>query len=555
LILSFDYLVDICRRRYFITAYQHKVTTKPMRSFIILFFLTALSANINAQKNTASRGRHIIGRMVSTENTIESPVLYAKNEITEAHVVPEKSVLVLSRMLPQTKYLSIAVHELEKDSLIWEDDILSWYGLGHEVTPNHIICNTETRSVMVKLRSGDRHIKPKYNFNHFPKNGRIGLSFPRNRANPMVFGVDIVTGKKVWQRKIIRDYDWSILEYQDSLTMIGLGGGLTQIDLRTGKGWNYFATTGDRGFAKKFEKKKPNSNVELAIVLSMVGIAAAAVLGVGFIVIPTTIDAPHDVKDIAHVHSNLAKTETHYFFASKERLAKIKQSTGEMDWFMSFPEKTASHSQLKLNEKQVWMTNFGSVLVDGQWHDYGKPFVAAYHTETGDLIFWDSTLHKTPIKDSKLFGSDLSVVTDTHLIKYNPAGKILLHTPLDTSNLQNPVPIGEKIAYTVNQDVAVTQLPDSLLHILTSSQKVASFDSEHKIVDSYHTDELAWKWLSYRDYQILYRTTSPCLLVDQFGAVISTLSLDPSATIQGDYLVNIKDGTEVSWLNLAELVK
>lgn len=154
--------------------------------------------------------------------------------------------------------------------------------------------NPETGAVLWKSKSSIHGIYPYFNMLLGYNYGSTGFQ--------TLHGLDINTGKSMWNRNVSSEYGWERVEILDDSTRMIIGAGLHTINLVNGKGWDMPRET----YAKKTDIKK--------VGLAVLGGAAAVAFG-GMMI-------PGDLTDMyLNISSNVLFDEDNLYYAAKNKIS------------------------------------------------------------------------------------------------------------------------------------------------------------------------------------------------------------------------------------------
>src|SRR5690606_1196566 len=64
----------------------------------------------------------------------------------------------------------------------------------------------------------------------------------------MLEGIDLITGKPIWQREISREYSWNDVFYLNDSILLIAAAGLHTLNIFDGTGWDYNTITGKKDY-------------------------------------------------------------------------------------------------------------------------------------------------------------------------------------------------------------------------------------------------------------------------------------------------------------------
>ena len=177
--------------------------------------------------------------------------------------------------------------------------------------------------------------------------------------------INLDNGKILWERKLENKFGWEKVFYESDSTLYIHGAGLQKLDVFTGKGWDYNEQTGKETYITNL----------YVFFNSYVGSARPYL-------------KPPNVQSVIHnVNSNLVEDSLNFYMATKNALSCINKSSGDIVWTKAIPPDVGSESLLLKKDSILYLLNFGNANVFSIRVHFGKPFLAAYNMESGNLIY------------------------------------------------------------------------------------------------------------------------------------------------------------------------
>lgn len=328
-------------------------------------------------------------------------------------------------------------------------------------------------------------------------------------------GIDLTKGTVIWQRNFINDYGInSYIPKNDSLLLIK-GGGLHQFNLADGKGWDYDAITGKKDYQELVAK-------------NVLGVTLAVVTGVGF-----TANAPTMVSDI---ESNLLADKEFYYLASKNQLSKINQHNGTIVWSQALPEEETSKSVLFLKDSMVYIINKGYAYWGSKQIDFGIPYIAAFHQDTGKKEY----LYMMDKAQSRIY--DYQLKNDSILFMYPDC--LSWHSLKDGAELlSKKIALEKDVSFSFNVgEYAFTQQQQKAFNLnaqnknyyyfKTNNDKIVTFN-EH--FDQVNQNDLANFYrldLKYKSHRFLTKEDET-ILMDENNNIVAQFNFGNRFWIKG----------------------
>lgn len=176
--------------------------------------------------------------------------------------------------------------------------------------------------------------------------------------------VDLNKGTTRWSKTVNKDFGWNGVFVKNDSTIIIKSSGLKELNILDGTGWNYVTQTGIKNYSHKLQQNL--NSLQMGILNG-------------------TFDISKGNNLLSELTSDLLVTNDAYYFASKEKIAKLT-FTGTVIWETKLSSET-SHSQIFIYNNNLYLLNEGRAKFEGKEIDYGKPYMSAYQLNTGKEIF------------------------------------------------------------------------------------------------------------------------------------------------------------------------
>lgn len=213
-------------------------------------------------------------------------------------------------------------------------------------------------------------------------------------------GLDLKTGKVLWQRNVPGYYGWENLDMLDAETALIKSSGIHSVKVTDGTGWDVDRTS----HSEKVDMKQ----VGMAVLL---GVATGVASGGAYYSMPNG----SFTNLFLEISSNLLYDNNTVFFAAKNKISSYTL-TGERLWTTELNEKQTSKSHLFRDGDVVYMINTGHAIKFGARAPFGTPFVAAFDAGTGKQLFmkmWDE--RKNFFADYLIQGRDIYLLSRNKL--------------------------------------------------------------------------------------------------------------------------------------------
>ena len=507
---------------------------------LLLAAITAFAQQLEILVYTNQRS---IGRIIETQEEIIAKQYMFPEKIYHSYVdTIAKTITVQLRgmrnngtWVPRGQLL---YYDLTTGRVRWSKNIAYPYNLqqfGSVILEGRIRLNIENGRNLWRAESGSiRFVDPVANVG-------VGYSmdYDGTPINPLK-GIDLETGKTIWQREISWEYNWnSVFKINDSEWIIAAAG-LHAINIHNGAGWSYHAVTGERRL-----RALPPARVT--------GVFSNLFAGTFMIRTSPNPTSPTLTWNIA---SNVYSDSTSYYFASKEKIARINRDNGEVIWVNQFPDGVPSKSFLFANNSRVFMLNYGYASMDFRPINYGTPFFAAYDKENGEQIFF-STINVTrnPILDFKVIENELLLLLfKDRIIKYS--GAQIVEKTIDNNELGELIGFINSRVYIDAENSYLANLPLFDIYksfILTNKGKVLIVDEELDIVGEINTDQFYLANRRIGDYLFVTKDNKTFIL-DADNKKVAEIDMELNPALIGDKLYGIGENyfNEIDVANLIE---
>ena len=502
-----------------------------------------------------------IGRIMTTQEEIKTKeYIFPERKIRSYIDTTLKTITIQLRGVSDNgKFMlnrgNIIYYDLSGQKVKWTKKI-TYTTSNLQQFGSAIIFTTEGANFRLNNENGKNLWKAKNDIYFVDPVADIGvgysLKYTRGYGNALE-GIDLKTGKTIWQRELNREYGWnSAFRINDSEWMI-VAAGLHTINNNDGTGWSYHAATG-------------GINYTLASVL---------LTGTGPTIVHRGGIRNHDsnaysddnigtymfvtkhnlVWDIA---SNVYSDSTGYYFASKEIIARINKNNGEIVWINQFPNDLASKSSVFVKDDQVFMINYGYAFRRINPISYGTPFFAAFDKETGKQIFL-STINttKNPILDFIIEDDILLLVFKDRIMKYS--GGQILEKPINEKEFGELISFVGNRAYIDGENSSITSLIHTDIsknYIITNTNKILIVDDNLNIIGDGDVSQLYVAHLRIGNYVFVTKDNQTFIL-DSNDNKVAEIDIALKPILIGNKIYSVQENSffEIDADNLIERLK
>lgn len=360
------------------------------------------------------------------------------------------------------------------NTIIWNKDI-NYQNANIQQLSKIIIQTQANKTQFLNIYSGNPTYDLKNQLYFVDPTLNIGVGYKSSSANNLsntLEGIDLSDGKIMWHRDINRDYGWNDYFYIDDTTVIIMSAGLHSLNIKTGEGWDYDAVTGHKDYSGTVAK-------------NVAGVALGVLTGVGMYA------TGH--KLTYSMASNALTDNNYIYFASKEEIAKIGKTTGEILWKSKF-ESFAGESIIFMDSCNIYMINKGLARENSQQIPYKKPFYAAFNKQTGQKVYQVVFDEKdSPILGIKLSNDYAYLLFKNSILKYNiTTGKseIKQISAQQYGDLSFYVGNHVFIKYGEDSIKSIVATDTSKIFVFTKNGIALSIDENLNICDTISNDKL-----------------------------------------------------------------
>lgn len=334
--------------------------------------------------------------------------------------------------------------------------------------------------------------------------------------------IDLKRGNKVWFRDINREYGWNdLIRLNDSVILL-VAAGLHTISLKGGGGWDYDAVTGSRDYTS-------------TVVANTAGIIVGLLTGMY-----TTYNGYDVVTDVA---SNVWMEDSGFYFASKEKIARLDQE-GVTRWFCELPRKKTSKSEVFTTDSLVYLVNYGYAFLNNRKVYFGKPFIAGFDKESGSQVFL-TEIGETDqqIADFILGSDEIILLFKNRIAKYSMInGQLISQKSITTETT------GELISFTSEQYYgevdsnyqSFESLEPDKLHLVTGKNKLLTMNDDFEIIGITEPENFLTLYSSSDELKLLVKDNET-IVINAENKKIANLQSSSNAVSVGNKLYDIQN--------------
>lgn len=460
-----------------------------------------------------------IGKIYATEKVIEGQKIDFPQVIREVGVDYETQWLFLKLQKFNKWGGTLAVYQPFEKQMKWEysinahlDQVLPY--------PPYIFCSGTKDTKCYDWHTGEVRWAQKGSVAGVHNSVVVLTKSSISSSLHKVCGVDIQTGKILWERKFNMLTGINLYGINDTTVILQVNG-LHAMHIRTGKGWDYKAMTG---------------GVDLETETPLFRHALLAESGVGLALGDN--DAGSFIRNLS---SGILVDSSDLYWAGRNVIVRLKKD-GKVVWEKPLPQDNVSRSAILLKDGIIYMFNYGIAEKGGSFTQIGKPFVAAYRKEDGEQLFCNIAFdERENMKDFCLLDTSVCVVYTDRIIKYTFRKGIVEEKVYRQDS-------GEKFEFFVERGI-YRKGADSLLYdwiaadttqkvVYTNRSRFLVLDRDLNLKSMEEQEEMYTEYLHWKNYRFLYRQGS-MYIMDENHKLVAELNVSADSFIVENRLYDV----------------
>jgi len=525
-----------------------------MKKFLLTIILTFAGWTGFAQSDT---------NIISGERSIGKNSLTQKDIVAREFVFPERIYDTYIDTLHHCVTVQLRGMETDKKKRSWfhnsgtvmlydfSNNRIKWskpinYVTGDISQYDNVIVQTDgEKSYCLNYETGNDLWEVKNAISYVEPDLHVGIGYKKTGAfrdtpSNTLEGIDLTTGSVLWKRELNREYGWNGIFHSTDSTLIIVAAGLHEVNINTGKGWDYTTVTGDEDYTASAAG-------------AAVGTVAGVALGVltGMFVIPIGYGSDL-VRDVA---SNVWADSLNFYFASRERLACLGHD-GEVKWMNFLPNDMTSKSYIFIKDGVLYMINRGFAYMGARKLGYGTPFIAKFNRKTGERFY----LSKVGERKEQMNGFDIEEDTLFVLFKdriskyslYN--GSLIAEQTFDVKTYGGLNGfVGSQVYIKTDSAYQNMLLSDTTrCYVTTGNGKILTLDDKLNVVGQTDFDQLYIHYLNYHGYRFIAKDDRT-IVIDENGREVTNMNISRKTDIIGSKLYNIQEKSIVE-VDLADVL-
>jgi len=353
-------------------------------------------------------------REIKLENTFSPTIILKGTEFRFDYDVKWKQIDPVHQQLliftqkagenPQKKPGTLSLCDLGNTKILWT--VLAFAEKG-EFTSDRVIISGYNKIFGLDRNTGEVVWERDGDYYNLDASNNVALT-------GLITGFDVRFGQDLWSRPINNTWGWTEDTMLDSTLIVAVDG-LHTFDLKTGGGWDINMSTGKKDYAKAIA-----TNVAL-------GCLSGCLMGLT----GTYVSTPPAKADVYKgLSSNLCIVENEIYYSAMEYFVCVDIHSGKELWRTTLPEQ-GGKTILCEEDSNILMVGEGYCMkycyknnrYIGEYHKYGKPFVAKFDRLTGQEEFFTLIDSQTPVKDLKISSDGYFIISEKALFYFDKDGR------------------------------------------------------------------------------------------------------------------------------------
>lgn len=370
----------------------------------------------------------------------------------------------------------------------------------------------------------------------------LGYSSP---TSDKLRAVNLKFGNELWINKLPHLYGWNeVLDTEQNKRLI-VADDLHKLDFMTGELLTY--------------PGKPGAHDNKAALLQGLAMVAGAALGavatngMFYGVVPVANNT------ITGLTSNILPQDSLYYWADRQQISCMDTALNAV-WKKEFPDVKASHSMLFMQDGKLFMLNYGYGLRNGMSRrKYGRPFIACYHPQTGEELFFNRlSVKKDMIEDAMQTDEALYMLFDDGMAYQELTDSVVNIVPWDIQQHGKLQGILSGTLYTANDDKSAFQplLPDNGHCLVYNEQGIIyEVDKELNICNTYKKEHIYVPSIHLKDY-LCIGNGRDYWFIHEIGMPVAHLETDfKKGQVIGNKLLLLTDRNQFLFIDLDEAIE
>lgn len=485
-----------------------------MKNFLFVCFLLVICGTAGAQNVQVTKGV-FVGKNYSNSLSITADVYTFDNEKPFLRVDSANNYfyVLTNKMMRNRRYLTdrgfIYMFDLESGNGLWHRKTnLRWEQVSD--CPEGLLISSIYETSFLDPATGEEVWTKKFIARRTCSEKGLMLAYvnsDRKKVRNMLKGVDLATGELLWETYLKYRPHWDEMIFLNDTTLLIASEGLNTVNINDGTGW-------------KYEAKTYTKNYKRAIATTALGIATAAFFGVGVVDTRPT--------ETTGLRSNILIKDSVIYTAGHEKISGI-DLRGRVLWETGLPGD-GSRSYLRLRNDSLLMLNLGFGHRNGKKSDVGRPFVACFNKDNGNMVFhYPLAKEGFPVRDLITAYDGIYLMVDDGICHLKPDHSGYSFKAWD-------VEVHDKLSGFIQYALVYDPTSHSFREIDSSKEgsrvvydeKRALFETNgnFEIIRALDPSEVYTTYGNWGEYKLISNPGSPLCLFDGEGKMVAVIDLD-----------------------------
>lgn len=520
--------------------YSENEQKKSMKKIYATGILFIISLTVFSQiKPDSLSNEIIIGRNFKTNSYIKAKEYVFGGNIDSWHIDDSTKILIMQLRdkvnnnddpKDTGKLFSF---DLQSNRVIWQKGI-NYRNSTVDQYDNVLVKTIDNQSSCLNNETGESLWKSKNTLYYVNPDLKIGIGYKQNNTNSLE-GIDMVTGKSIWKRKISRDFGLNDISQLNDSVIIVIAKGIHLVNLKNGTGWDYYSKTGKKDYT---------------------GVVASNVVSLGLSMLLGTDQEVYTGHDLfTDMVSNVLVDSTSIYMADKSSIVRLDLFGFEI-WKKKLPAGLAGKSTIFMNDSSLCMINYGYAYLNGELVNYGKPFIAAFNKNTGSQLY----LQTVGYKKERLNGCNVQqdtvfLLSKNHIFKYSLKSGSELWEQNYKTDLQGELTqfAGTDMYIEADSTYINLYLSDKTkMYVYTNKNNLMILNNDLLPEKTISLNDLFYCYLETNGYRFLENGTTT-VVIDKKGQEIAELNISSNVLLRGQRLFEVEANSLVE-LNIDQLI-
>lgn len=516
-----------------------------MKKFVFFFVMLLTAFFSFAQSVQVTKSQKSVGDNLKANNELIADVFIFPERIENFTIdsANNKVTLSLRNLSKNGKYLQnkgqIVLYDLNQEKALWKKDI-NFMNNNFTVLNNNNFFTTGYKTSKLKSNDGTEEWQLPNSIYFANNDVALGYKYKIINSNfsDNLEGINLTDGKVLWSKEIKKNFGWNDVKKLNDSTILITSSGLHQINVNTGEGWSYEASTG-------------RNDYKGTIAANIIGIALMATTGSGF------YSYGKDVVRELVSNTLYNDSESAVYLASRDKLVKLNIS-GEKLWEKELEKNQAAKSLLFEKENDLLMINLGYAYFNENLIDHGTPYIALYDKHTGEQKYMKTVAEKKDMIRCMQMNDDRSTIIlsfDNKIAKYNLTdGSLIKEIIYDSKKYGKPNKFIGTIHFeqTANGFESLKKLyPDKNI-LITEKDFVLFLNDDLSIAKETKPDDYAFTFLEKENLQLIVDKEKNIHVTDGNLEERAILRISPAAQMVGNKIYD-KNENELVVIDLNNL--